>query len=405
MNKTISLLLPLSLIAGSYDDLEKELFETESSSLESTDSFESKDVAYTPQSPKTPTPVTPQPRTQSQPMQTQKNISPKHDELPYTLEGEVLYLKPYLSNVPYLIDSNLTAFSQDAPQYVSSRIKNQKFEGDFGFNLNASFQTHWIDSILNLGWMRFYTKSKQKSYVISDFGDNGYNAPEALGYVWNANFTEPQLTSSDAVLDTLQSFTANASGTSKLNIDLITFMIKFPYLTKKRLTLLPSFGVQGFLFNYSSHIDRLKNYWGSGATDTSPFNKNLVYLKQRFNAIGPSLAFEGGFDLGSNWSFDFLAQAAAVFGQLKSYNNTKMITPDPLTADNQSKANMFKALANIRMGFSWNKQWSKVGLLVKAGYDVHFMPNVIQLVNSNSNSIWRSDLSTQGVYGGLGLEF
>jgi hypothetical protein len=405
MKKTISLLIPFTLFAGSYEDLEKDLFESQDQHEEQTEE-KKESVAYKTDSSQN-----------SQPMYTSQSYAAKpnaqKETLRWMIEGELLYLKPYFSNVPYLIENDLTNLNpaqvgQSVTQSAVSRIKSQTYEGDFGFRIQASFESSWVDMMSVLTWLRFYTSSNQTNYVITDFGPNsdGYNTSEAINYVWNAPSTEPEKVSVDPVIENLESFTANAVGWSNLNIDLIDMMFKFPYTTKKRLTIMPSVGVQGIIFNYSSHINRTKNFWGSVPVTTAPFNQNLVYLKQKINAIGPALEFDGSLDLGSNWAFDMMAQASCVFGQLNTYNYTNEIVNQlNYNLDMYSKTNLFKVIATIRMGFTWDKKWDRVGMLVKAGYDVNFLPNFMQLIQAQTNTVRRSDLALQGVYAGLGLEF
>lgn len=402
MKKIATLLIPFSLFAGSFEDLEKELFDDFNDQKEEL----TQEVSYRKKEQASQAPQATQAQSAPNAPLASKTSLKKKEVLRYTLGGDMLYMKPYFSNVPYLSVNNLTDYTAASPQVATSHIKSQTFDGDFGFRLYGSFMTSWQDVTIASSWTRFHTKSSQKNYDISNFGSSGYGAPEAISYIWNSELTEPQLISSSADLKPLQSFTAHASGHSTLKLDLIDLMFQFPYKTKKRLKISPSLGVLAFLSNYSASIHRAKNYNNLTPVSVAPYNQNLVSLKQTFRAIGPSLNFGASMNLGGSWAFDLLAQGSCVFGQLKSSNHTLKMQPNPsVDYASSAKANTFKGIIDLRMGLSWDKQWDRVGLIVRAGYDLYFMPSLMQLINQQTNSTTRSDLSMQGVYAGLGLQF
>jgi len=400
MKKTLTFLMPFAIFADSFDEYEKDLFGESLSKNEQTSS-ESQNLIADQAPAQQSTRSTDKKSARLQAAPSSSGSGPR--VLRYTFGGDVLYLKPYFSNVPYLITSDLTNYSNPSPHNSSSKLVNQKMSGDLGFTVWASYMSNWADLTTEARWSRYHTSSHQKSYSISDFGNNGYNAPLAINYVWNSSYTEPYQT--NLADNPYQSFTAYAKGTTSLNLDWIDLTFKFPYKTKKHLAVLPYVGVRGFLFEYKSTITRYKNYWGT-APSTNPQNQNVDKLKERFNAVGPNLGVDASLIFGHGFSFDLMAQGSFVFGQLDSYNNSsKTQLNDNVFAGYSQKTNLFKGLFDLRMGFSYEKDWNKVGFMAEVGYDLHYMPNLIQLMNPAINQVFRSDLSTQGVYGGLALKF
>ena len=425
MKNSLLLLIPFSMFAGSFEDLEKDLFGSSDSEspLKEEKQDSSKEVSVNPESLSKlindddynfdedegednhqtlmPNPYNPKIASTCEAPDKPIKIKSHHPyKARWLFEGSGLYMKPYFSNLPYLFTNDLSDYIADGNGAATSNIQPQTIGANWGFDVYGSYQTNWIDAMITAGWLRFYTKSSQTTYNITDFGTDGYLTPLAIDYFWNSDLTEPYN------FETLQSYTANATGTVNLNIDLFEFMFRFPYKTKKHATFTPAVGAKGLLFLYTSHINRLKNYNGETPALQPPFNQNKVFLKERFNAVGPSVAFEGNVNLGSRFSFNALAQASAVFGYLKAYNNSKMYEPDLKAEINLNSSNYtFKPLLDLRMGFAWNKVWAKSGITLEAGYDFHYMPNLMQIPNQQTNLIWRSDLSTQGVYGSLGVDF
>lgn len=402
MKKTAIFLMPFALFADSFDEFEKDLF---GDKLHQKQSVNNQQVEYKHVQDTTSSSAMDAPTSldvtslKSEPTP----VSNGKKTLRYTFGGDVLYLKPYFSNVPYLITANLTNYSDPSPNNSSAKIQSQNFHGDFGFNIWASYQSNWVDLTLEAKWSRFHTTSHQKTYQISNFGNDGFNAPIAITYIWNSSDTEPYR---EVETDNpYQSFTSYASGKTTLDLDWLDLMFKFPYTTKKHLQISPFIAVKGLLFEYKNTITRKKNYSGTTPVAT-PVNQNLVYLKQHFNAVGPSLGVDASLLFGKGFAFDLLAQGSLVFGQLKSYNNSTRYQP---TADAQAeyaqKNNVFKGILDLRLGFSWTKDWNRMGLVAEVGYDMHYMPNLMQLINPSINQVFRSDLSTQGVYGGLALRF
>jgi hypothetical protein len=399
MKKTALFLMPFALFADSFDEFEKDLFGEKLQKNEAPMAY--KTVQDEPS--QSVTSQDNQAKNSARLREPPKSSGDEKRVLRYTFGGDVLYLKPYFSNVPYLITSDLTNYSNPSPNYSSAKIKSQNFTGDFGFNVWASYMSNWVDLTVEAKWSRFHTTNHQKTYNISNFGNDGYNAPLAITYIWNSSYTEPYRQTSEE--NPYQSFTSHATGKTTLNLDWLDLMFKFPYATKKHLNLNPFVAVKGFLFNYKNTITRLKNYSGTTQVST-PVNKNVDFLRQHFNAVGPSLGIDATLMFGKGFGFDILAQGSLVFGQLESYNKSTRYNP---TADVQvdfvQKNNVFKGLLDLRLGFSYKKDWNKVGFLAEVGYDMHYMPNLMQLINPTINQVFRSDLSTQGVYGGLALRF
>jgi len=318
--------------------------------------------------------------------------------IPYSIVGEMLYLKPYLQGM-------ISTFGRDSPLEVSTlreitdRLHGFDLDFDFGFRIGTGFRANWMNLETDLTWMHFHSHSSQDLPIGNPFIGFNYN-----GY-WNNSFSEPF--GGGYVL----------SHRVKLHFDQIDLASKIPLVPTKWFTIAPKLGIRGILTDINVKFKEFKTDWGLQQLIiiTPPFNTVLMTQKEKYRAIGLLTGLDTATNFGKGFYLDTIFNAALVFGDLHTAHRSKTIvpiqTPDslPTIYDSKTSDYLFRPVIDAQFLLSWKKEWRspKVSIDIHAGYEVHYLPNFLQMVrlNDSGSEVNEYDFSMQGVIAGITFSF
>lgn len=336
----------------------------------------------------------------------------------YTVFGEMLYLKPYLGNLPFVYQQNLSnTFTTAVPsgiQGTTEIIKNIELDFDFGFRLGVGFNTTWMKMENQLTWMRLHTQKTQVlPQAILTSNPSLQGSPIVYYSYWIGNNSiNPEGLANIALL--------NVQESTNFKWDVIDAVSKIPLSPFKRVTFSPLFGLRGLLYSLNSNLLQNSNAYGRTVTTTPPFNTYTIKLKNSFNAVGLIGGLDSDIDFGKGFHLSALLDAALVYGNLKSSNrftaNTPIAVPYafPRILDTKLASYNFKPLFDFQVTLSWNINTAnnRLGLNLHLGYELHYMPNFTQYLTQfvemdfdTLTTAYQYNLMLQGLNAGLGISF
>lgn len=339
----------------------------------------------------------------AQPM-PQKAISPvSQPSCHYKFFGEMLYLKPYFQGMISFVKSNQSQYSSSLSATTTFQKRIDKDLGfdldfDFGFRVGFSFKSHWLDVENQLIWMRFHT-STSHHFSHSVFFSKTYYA------YWNNSFAEPC------------GKTYKPSYRSKIDWDVIDLVSKVPLHPIQRFIVAPKLGIRGLISEVRNKMNNIKAEWGCNGVFvfTPPLNTQINTISEKYNAIGLLGGFDTDTDIGIGFHFDTIFNASLVFGEMHVKNLSNKIVPIqrpdsyPTTYLAKDRYYLLQPLIDTQLLLSWKKKCfrNKVGFDVYAGYELHYMPDFLQMIRlkDSGDEIEQFDMSMQGITAGMAISF
>lgn len=338
-------------------------------------------------------------------------VNPRMDtDLQYTFFGEMLYLRPYFQEMESFDAINSSQFPPLTSSTTTSQIRQDHIKGvdwdfNFGFRLGFQFKAHWLNMESELIWMRFHADHTKHFplAVVSNYTEFLYDL--VYGPYWNRSDTEPCGQGYDVSYHT------------KLNWDQIDLLSKFPLHPLKNFTIAPKLGIRGLISQVRVKLHDIKDGIGCGGpiVTSGPLDTQTSKLYQRYHAIGLLTGFDTDTNLGWGFHFDTLFNAALVFGDMRTKNNsskTEPVVPPnsyPFTYTSKASYYMLKPVFDAQVLLSWKRNFfkDKMGLDIYAGYELHFIPDYVQALrlSDSGDQIQEYDLSMQGLVAGLGISF
>ena len=338
----------------------------------------------------------------------------------YALIGEMLYLKPYLGSMPWIYSENDSQYnnaslSTTTSTAISDRIKNMEMDFDFGFRVGVGFNTTWMKMENQITWMRLHTQTSKSlspltSVVPTLIEYQNYNQPLAYKPYWftiGLGVTTPYTFPPGQIVSGKESTT--------FHWDQIDAVSKIPLRPLKRATFSPLLGVRGLISEIKSNMTEVYNTYGTTLVTIPPFNTTSTDLKETFNAVGLVAGLDSDINFGMGFHLSALFDAALVYGNMKTSTDfstsvpviSQIFTPQDHRAFEESYK--FKPLIDLQATLSWNRNFwnNKLAFNVHVGYEVHYMPNFIELIRTidSGNTTYTYDLMLQGLNAGLGLSF
>lgn len=332
----------------------------------------------------------------------------------FALIGEMLYLKPYLGKTPWLYADNFSQYTSSSnPAIFPKTIKTLEMDFDFGFRLGFGFNTSWMNMENQVTWMRLHTQTTQKltpvTNIVAATNYTVFGQPLAYETYWTSLGYYPYVPPMGQIIDGQQS--------TNFEWDQIDAVSKIPLTPFKVATFSPLFGLRGLVYQISSKLTNIINAYGPDLATTPPFNNLITELKQTFNAVGLVGGLDGDVNFGQGFHLSALLDAALVYGNVKTSNNTRLNVPVvptetvPVEYSYATHGYKVKPVFDFQATLSWNRGSSdgKMAFNIHMGYEVHYMPHLIEYVRiyipgqgSKSQSY---DSMLQGFNAGLGLSF
>jgi hypothetical protein len=328
-------------------------------------------------------------------LEQQVGIKPPTYKTTFNLFGDFLYWKASLDGVGYATTAVGVVNADGSDGFNKFKTRTVHFSYDPGFLIGAGVGLPYDQWDVGCQWLRFHTRGKDKAHGSLDAASGHRAILDLIG-----------------MLEPLLSPPGKATADCRIHLDVVDLVMGRSFYWSRYFNFRPFAGLRAAWVDIDWDISFTRPIF-PGFPDPQTFA--FLDAGNDFNAIG----FLGGFE--SDWTFHkglglfSYATASLIYGKSSEHtreefflvpaSGTKAIEQ---TLKAQNATHTVKSVFDLALGIQWSLRFKKdrYGLLLRAGYDFFYWPNVTQKTVIQNNRIRdRADLSFQGLIMGAKFEF
>lgn len=294
-----------------------------------------------------------------------------------SLYGDYIYMKPYVSNMPWAQSSQGSTTSAEIgwAQYSTLDAINFAFNGDSAFRIGAAYESEWNTIGFAVDWMSFHSTQTNRRQ-----GADGTRQSTAAGQPEEANRILPFYTDDYLTPGQVVGGVANARGTFGIKFDTVDYRMTSDIQPTTYVHLQPTLGIRTLYSRNSLDTTFWYNLLGTAIINDGDSNTLDTYLSQKYNAIGTLMGSRALFEIADGFRFVTDCAFSYVVGQNKTdYSAYLTYLPGSRAEAVKDYQTYFKSMYDLQAGlqYEWMTDERDFGLLFEVAYEAHFYPQFI----------------------------
>lgn len=216
------------------------------------------------------------------------------DEGGFFFGADFLWWTAYHINSDYAVDAEIVATGTTTTTIIpSGNYHHVKSDWQPGFRVDLGYRWGCDGWDTRLVWTRFHTSNSHSLSGDDDESSSSSSSSSSSGSTATTGLLLPTLWPANSILGP-EAIASSATGSRKVNYDVVDFLFERPYFVSCTHTLRPFFGVRGVWLHHKFHVDYTG---GTDVTDLQDFDSAIGHSSWGSEFEGAGLVAGLGYEM------------------------------------------------------------------------------------------------------------